>query len=1059
MSYPEFYFESIKIQKVFRGYLSRKFVLSDQFSKERNKNHFIQELILTEKNYVNHLRLIIEIFLIPIQKKKILSEAAIKAIFSEVQPIYELNKRLYDKLSARRYDLQKTSFGDVFLEFVPFMRFYSVYVNNYNTSMTTFSESLSNHKFSKFLQQAYANSQLDKLSLPSLLITPVQRIPRYVLLVEGIVKNTDPKNPDYELFSKVHKEIQGIATEVNKKKEEYENMEKLIEIRDLIRDFDVMTKTGRKFILQGPLFLEGSKKPDKGWGFLFNDCLLLTTKGGDNKYTTKLCIKLHEVTLKVNSSVDCILSSRTKSHSICSNDSGFFKNMMKNIRLAIKETKSVHYDSINWKFVPVKGLKPKPISKHQSCLFNNKMYVFGGEIKENDKIKKLNSIYEFDLISKTWQLIQPKGIIPEERSWHTMSKIGYLFYVFGGEGNNDKFNDLHIFDPIEFEWKLPTNIYGDLPCTRSGHSSSVIGDQMWIMGGRSISGDFLNDLYCLVTTPTYECTWYPVEYTGQTPHPRAWHTATFFDSQLIIIGGSYYTKYYNDVWVYDIDSNNFYEADIGGVTLKPRFGHSASIVGDRIWVIGGQTALEFFTETIVLDFNQAKWVFVNELGDAPAVISKHTSLTIEEDNQERVMVFGGSSYNYSNEIYIMDPNFKKLNFRVFSHDFGMENRLIHKKIEGISTTQTQMNLMNQNNQDPNFDPNLDMNFDMNSNTKNRNQISKKNSYRLEHSETEINSRNTEENKPKLHPLQKAESLTTTPKNIYRGKKIPRRALKGNYAPKYEMHKFEQRTSFSPPDVSRPKTVYYAQAFNFPIPKQRHSLLAQDTKTKKRGKGRKRRVSRFSHHFQILTLFNRPKRDPPLLENPEKDNEPKTPIGEKNVSKTLNWPKIKKFTKPNSLPNSKEKSHSKRRMKFNTLTGFIENPQLLFKQVRIWNKKAEDQKNKSEKVFEILENKKDELLKLQEKFHMNEKKKPPPRPEKRMIGLKIRIKLISKNSLVRIIQIQKPFTLDNLITKFKHETLYFLNEKQEKEILTETSFGFLFNSYLNKEIHIIRIYTN
>ncbi|QQP38727.1 RhoGEF4, partial [Caligus rogercresseyi] len=47
------------------------------------------------------------------------------------------------------------------------------------------------------------------LKLNSLLITPIQRIPRYKLLLEDLLKNTSPNHPDRTDLTKALLEIEG----------------------------------------------------------------------------------------------------------------------------------------------------------------------------------------------------------------------------------------------------------------------------------------------------------------------------------------------------------------------------------------------------------------------------------------------------------------------------------------------------------------------------------------------------------------------------------------------------------------------------------------------------------------------------------------------------------------------------------------------------------------------------------------------------------------------------------------------------------------------------------
>lgn len=78
-------------------------------------------------------------------------------------------------------------------------------------------------------------------TLESFLITPVQRIPRYNLLIKEIVKYTWPNHPDYEDLLAAMDKIKEIAHYVNEKAREAENLTKIYTIQSNITGkFDVI---------------------------------------------------------------------------------------------------------------------------------------------------------------------------------------------------------------------------------------------------------------------------------------------------------------------------------------------------------------------------------------------------------------------------------------------------------------------------------------------------------------------------------------------------------------------------------------------------------------------------------------------------------------------------------------------------------------------------------------------------------------------------------------------------------------------------------------------------
>ena len=70
--------------------------------------------------------------------------------------------------------------GDVFLNWAPGLGPYIEYINNYGKAIVCITrESKKNEKFSQFIN----NQRYDRSSLKDLLIVPIQRFPRYALLL------------------------------------------------------------------------------------------------------------------------------------------------------------------------------------------------------------------------------------------------------------------------------------------------------------------------------------------------------------------------------------------------------------------------------------------------------------------------------------------------------------------------------------------------------------------------------------------------------------------------------------------------------------------------------------------------------------------------------------------------------------------------------------------------------------------------------------------------------------------------------------------------------------
>lgn len=102
---------------------------------------------------------------------------------------------LFEKIRARveSWNDESSTLGDVILTMVPLFKLYPVYVSEFEQQMKTLRETkASNAAFAAFLQQGFKNMGDTSNDIASLLVVPVQRIPRYLMLVKQVREKETP---------------------------------------------------------------------------------------------------------------------------------------------------------------------------------------------------------------------------------------------------------------------------------------------------------------------------------------------------------------------------------------------------------------------------------------------------------------------------------------------------------------------------------------------------------------------------------------------------------------------------------------------------------------------------------------------------------------------------------------------------------------------------------------------------------------------------------------------------------------------------------------------------
>ncbi|HXL73526.1 MAG TPA: hypothetical protein VN963_07885 [bacterium] len=238
-------------------------------------------------------------------------------------------------------------------------------------------------------------------------------------------------------------------------------------------------------------------------------------------------------------------------------------------------------DGVNW--TPVLGNNPpgttqfSPRSDHTSVVFNNAMWVIGGDA---------TGAYSPDLWSSTngstWTQAAP-GAHFSGRYDHTSLVYNGAMWVIGGISSGGFLNDVWS-SPDGVNW---TNVLtnNSAPGTnqfsqRDILTSLVFNNTMWVIGGWNGSTYFGDVWYS-----TNGLNWY--EATASAPFGgRIGMTSFVYNGAMWVTGGYNGSVYLNDVW-YSTNGVNWTEANAGAAFTKSAFS-TGLVYNNAMWIIGGQ---------------------------------------------------------------------------------------------------------------------------------------------------------------------------------------------------------------------------------------------------------------------------------------------------------------------------------------------------------------------------------------------------------------------------------------------------------------------------------------
>jgi len=241
----------------------------------------VQELIETEATYLGGLSdIIIKYYdgLFGDGTKGILPEEfKSKILYYDLDTFYTMHRELYMTLKRAR------SIPGVIVANCDWLKMYCRYSNNYEKLLKEIRELRKNREVN---QRWNETEKKVGQNIESLLITPIQRIPRYELLLKEMLKYTSKNHPQRITLKFAQAKITTIARKLNDAKDRIDKSTKLVKALEMITDVPSNVKlwaSNRYFIKEQEFRRKSTSmyytvKPCRL--LLFNDMLVYADKSG-----------------------------------------------------------------------------------------------------------------------------------------------------------------------------------------------------------------------------------------------------------------------------------------------------------------------------------------------------------------------------------------------------------------------------------------------------------------------------------------------------------------------------------------------------------------------------------------------------------------------------------------------------------------------------------------------------------------------------------------------------------------------------------------------------------
>ncbi|GAB4830863.1 hypothetical protein Ancab_004890 [Ancistrocladus abbreviatus] len=273
---------------------------------------------------------------------------------------------------------------------------------------------------------------------------------------------------------------------------------------------------------------------------------------------------------------------------------------------------------------------------HSSCILNNKekILVYGG-FGGIGRHARRNDCFLLDPSCGTLAALIAKDA-PSPRLGHTSLLVGDLMFVIGGRADPvNILNDVWIFDTAKNEWKF-VDCTGSAFAPRHRHAAAVLGSKIYIFGGLN-NGTLHSSLLVLHVD---KLQWSEVHAHGEWPCPRHSHSLIAHESKLYMFGGYDGEKALGDLYTFDVQECRWEKLKTSGKAPYPRFSHSMFVYKDCLGIIGGCPVRQHCQELVFLDLRNYRWknILLNSAGKELFVRSTANVVT-----NDLIMIGGGAS--------------------------------------------------------------------------------------------------------------------------------------------------------------------------------------------------------------------------------------------------------------------------------------------------------------------------------------------------------------------------------------------------------------------------------
>jgi len=267
------------------------------WSMSSRRQHIEAEMVSTERTFCRGLDALINELLLPMFDRKLIDHRYYRQCMSSLPKMLEFHRALRDKLEAAALDdrsVAATLCRTVGRQRDHFTSIYLKFIAEYNAVLQLFGTTFhQNKRLNQFLRA----KRKEKKPLSNLLILPIQRVPRYILLLRELRKNTPMTHSDFQHIERALGTVTSIAVAIDEEQGRIDDLSQCLQIQKLLIGLKrpLVDEDGRRRF-EGQFVVIKKDGKRQRLLLLFSDTLIVT----NCRYAVKQQLSVRTVELKLH---------------------------------------------------------------------------------------------------------------------------------------------------------------------------------------------------------------------------------------------------------------------------------------------------------------------------------------------------------------------------------------------------------------------------------------------------------------------------------------------------------------------------------------------------------------------------------------------------------------------------------------------------------------------------------------------------------------------------------------------------------------------------------------